>query len=87
MLFILAAATGRAGELPVWRSDAHATKTQNAYRIVDLHPDVAKLLSGFVGDRESGDIFCTSWKSHSVRATSLLPCVVLSRRTFRERFI
>jgi len=77
MLFILAAATGRAGELlgleirhfdrhsikveqSVWRSDAQAPKTQNAYRIVDLPSDVAKLLSGFVGDRESGYIFCTS---------------------------
>ena len=47
-------------EQSVWRSDAQAPKTPNAYRIVDLHPDVAKLLSGFVGDRESGYIFCTS---------------------------
>jgi len=47
-------------EQSVWRSDAQAPKTQNAYRIVDLHPDVAKLLSGFVGGRESGYIFCTS---------------------------
>jgi integrase len=28
-----------------------------AYRIVDLHPDVAKLLSDFVGDRKSGYTF------------------------------
>jgi integrase len=44
----------------VWRSDAQAPKTPNAHRIVDLHPDVAKLLSDFVGDRNSGYIFCTS---------------------------
>jgi len=44
----------------VWRSDAQAPKTQNAYRTVDLHPDVAELLTGFVGDRKSGYIFCTS---------------------------
>jgi integrase len=47
-------------EQSVWRSDAQAPKTQNAYRTVDLHPDVAELLSGFVGDRKSGYIFCTS---------------------------
>ena len=47
-------------EQSVWRSDAQAPKTQNAYRIVDLHPDVAKLLSNFIGDRTSGYIFCTS---------------------------
>ena len=47
-------------EQSVWRSEAQAPKTQNAYRIADLHPDVAKLLSGFVGDRKSGYIFCTS---------------------------
>ena len=44
----------------MWRNDAQAPKTQNAYRTVDLHPDVAELLSGFVGDRKSGYIFCTS---------------------------
>jgi integrase len=47
-------------EQSVWRSDVQAPKTQNAYRIVDLHPDVAKLLSEFIGDRKSGYIFCTS---------------------------
>jgi integrase len=47
-------------EQSVWRSDAQAPKTQNAHRIVDLHPDVAKLLSDFVGGRKSGYIFCTS---------------------------
>jgi len=47
-------------EQSVWRSDAQAPKTQNAYRIVDLHPDVAKLLSNFVAGRKSGYIFCTS---------------------------
>jgi integrase len=47
-------------EQSVWRSDAQAPKTQNPYRIVDLDPDVAKLLSGFIGDRTSGYIFCTS---------------------------
>lgn len=47
-------------EQSVWRSDAQAPKTQNAYRIVDLHPEVAKLLSDFIGDRTSGYIFCTS---------------------------
>jgi integrase len=47
-------------EQSVWRSDVQAPKTQNAYRIVDLHPDVAKLLSNFIGSRKSGYIFGTS---------------------------
>lgn len=47
-------------EQSVWRSDAQAPKTPNAYRIVDLHPDLAKLLSDFVGDRKTGYIFRTS---------------------------
>lgn len=46
-------------EQSVWRSDVQAPKTQNAYRVVDLHTDVAKLLSDFIGDRTSGYIFCT----------------------------
>ena len=44
----------------MWRSDAQTPKTPNAYRIVDLHPDVAKLLSDFIGGRKCGYIFCTS---------------------------
>jgi len=47
-------------EQSVWRSDAQAPKTQNAYRTVDLHPDAAKLLSDFVGERKRGYIFSTS---------------------------
>jgi integrase len=47
-------------EQSVWRSDVQAPKTQNAYRIVDLHPDVAELLSAFISDRKAGYIFCTS---------------------------
>jgi integrase len=47
-------------EQSVWRGDAQAPKTPNAYRVADLYPDVAKLLSGFIGDRKSGYIFCTS---------------------------
>jgi integrase len=47
-------------EQSVWRSKVQVPKTQNAYRIVDLHPDVAKLLSDFIGGRKSGYIFGTS---------------------------
>jgi len=47
-------------EQSVWRGDAQAPKTPNAYRVADPYPDVAKLLSGFIGDRKSGYIFCTS---------------------------
>jgi integrase len=46
-------------EQSVWGNNAQAPKTQNAYRIVDLHPDVAKLLSDFIGNRKSGYIFRT----------------------------
>ena len=35
-------------------------KTQNSYRVVDLHPDVASLLKSFIGTRSSGFIFQTS---------------------------
>jgi integrase len=35
-------------------------KTKNAYRVVDLHPDVAALLKSFIGRRTTGFIFQTS---------------------------
>jgi integrase len=47
-------------EQSVWRSDAQAPKTRNSYRVVDLHPDVVKLLSDLIGSRRSGYIFSTS---------------------------
>jgi hypothetical protein len=34
-------------------------KTRSAKRQVDLHPDVAKLLQGFIGTRTSGFLFQT----------------------------
>ena len=34
-------------------------KTMNAMREVDLHPDIAALLSSFVGDRKSGFLFAS----------------------------
>lgn len=47
-------------EQSVWRGDVQAPKTQNAYRIVDLHPGVARVLSDFVGGRSGEYIFTTS---------------------------
>ena len=35
-------------------------KTHNAYRIVDVHPDVAGELVAFIGDRTSGLVFASS---------------------------
>ena len=35
-------------------------KTHNAYRIVDVHPDVAAELVAFIGDRTSGLVFASS---------------------------
>ncbi|MGH9690352.1 MAG: tyrosine-type recombinase/integrase [Candidatus Acidiferrales bacterium] len=46
-------------EQSVWGGKAQTPKTKNAYRIVDLHPDVAKLLKVFIGDRTTGYIFQT----------------------------
>jgi len=47
-------------EQSVWRGKVQAPKTLNSYRTVDLYPDVANMLSDFIGDREDGFIFCTS---------------------------
>ena len=46
----------------VWGGDnkVGTPKTQNAYRVVDVHPDVAALLQQFIGDRKAGFIFQTS---------------------------
>jgi len=43
----------------VWRNSAQCPKTTNAYRIVDLHPEVAKRLLEFLGNRKGGYIFQT----------------------------
>jgi integrase len=34
-------------------------KTENSLRMVDLHPEIASLLTEFVGGRRSGFLFCT----------------------------
>lgn len=47
-------------EQSLWGGRVQAPKTENAYRIVDLHSDVAKLISDHIGARQSGFIFCTS---------------------------
>jgi integrase len=48
-------------EQAVWgKGQVQAPKTRNAYRAVDLHPDVASLLKQFVGDRKKGYIFQTN---------------------------
>ena len=47
-------------EQSVWQGKVQAPKTQNSYRTVDLHPDVAAMLSAFIGDRKDGFIFRTS---------------------------
>ncbi len=46
-------------------------KTQNAYRVVDLHPDVATLLKQFIGTRTSGFVFQTSSRK-PITQTNLL---------------
>lgn len=47
-------------EQEVWRGLVLAPKTPNARRVVDLHPDVAALLTTFIGKRRSGFLFCTA---------------------------
>jgi hypothetical protein len=49
-------------EQAVWggNNKVNKPKTQNAYRVVDLHPDVASLLRQYIGNRSSGFIFQTS---------------------------
>jgi integrase len=44
----------------VWGGKVGTPKTQNAYRVVDLHPDVADLLRKYIGDRKKGFVFRTS---------------------------
>ena len=60
-------------EQAVWGGDGkvYGPKTQNAYRVVDLHPDVAELLRKFIDDRKKGFIFQTSG-GKSVTQTNLL---------------
>jgi integrase len=43
-----------------WGTRVQTPKTQNAYRVVDLHPDVSTLLKAYLGDRKTGFIFQSS---------------------------
>lgn len=49
-------------EQAVWAGNGEVgkPKTKNAYRVVDLYPDVAALLRSFIGGRTTGFIFQTS---------------------------
>jgi integrase len=47
-------------EQTIWQGKVQTPKAPNSYRTVDLHPDVAKLLSDFIGDRKDGFSFHTS---------------------------
>jgi integrase len=60
-------------EQAVWGGDGkvYGPKTQNAYRVVDLHPDVASLLKAYIGNRVSGFIFETS-SGRPVTQTNIL---------------
>jgi integrase len=59
--------------LAAWGGDnkVGTPKTQNSYRVVDLHADVASLLKAFIGNRTSGFIFQTSSRK-PVTQTNLL---------------
>jgi integrase len=43
----------------VWEGRVQTPKTANAFRQVDLHPTVAAMLRGFIGDRKQGFLFQT----------------------------
>jgi len=43
----------------VWNGKVQSPKTKNAIREIDLHPDLARMLKRFIGDRKSGFLFCT----------------------------
>src|SRR5260370_27880566 len=60
-------------EQAVWGGDGkvYTPKTANAYRVIDLHPDVANLLQQFIGDRKKGFIFQTI-SAKAVTQTNLL---------------
>jgi integrase len=60
-------------EQSVWggNNKVNAPKTQNSYREVDLHPDVASLLKEFIGTRTVGFIFQTNSRK-PVTQTNLL---------------
>jgi len=89
-------------EQSVWggNNKVNAPKTQNAYRVVDLHPDVASLLKQFIGNRTSGFIFQTSSRKpvtqtnllrrelHPLLATLGIPqCGFHAFRRFRNTFL
>lgn len=44
-------------EQSCWEGGLQAPKTKNAYRQVDLCPELASLLKAFIGDRKSGLLF------------------------------
>lgn len=59
-------------EQAVWgNGQVQAPKTRNAYRAVDLHPDIASLLKKFIGDRKKGYIFQTNGKKPVTQANVL----------------
>ncbi len=41
----------------VWEGEIQTPKTKNAYRQVDLSPDLANLLKSFLAERQSGFLF------------------------------
>jgi len=47
-------------EQSMWAGKLQTPKTKNAFREVDLAPELAKLLKSFVGDRRSGLVFANN---------------------------
>ncbi len=60
-----------------WRGVIQTPKTSNAYRTVDLHPPVAKLLGEFIGGRKSGFIFETR-NGHPIGTRNFLRLLYVS---------
>lgn len=47
-------------------------KTKNAFRVLDLNPDVAALLKAYIGKRTIGFIFCSSSSAWPMNQSNLL---------------
>ncbi|HLW81150.1 MAG TPA: tyrosine-type recombinase/integrase [Candidatus Acidoferrales bacterium] len=73
-------------EQAAWRGKIQTPKTANAYRTVELHPAVAALLRGFIGDRQSGYIFTTR-SGHPIGTRNFLRLLYASLKQlgFRQR--
>lgn len=58
-------------EQEAWHGIIQEPKTDNAHRTVELHPDVSKLLTSFIGGRTQGFVFANG-RGKPIRQSNLL---------------